>query len=1191
MNKRPHQDDEPDASHSKRQRTFDIASNGGVQTSHDASPPLAHGDYTIAWICALPLELAASRAMLDEEHRLLPSQPGDDNAYVLGRIDEHNVVMACLPGQYGTNNAAIVATDLKRSFPSIRATLMVGIGGGAPSMADLRLGDVVVGTRVMQYDMGKDVGDGRFEITAHPKIPSRRLLSAVTNLRAIHERDASSARVRTLLRTRLSSHTRPSQPDRLFQASYEHLPGAPTCDGCDPEKVEPRRVRVSDEPKIYYGGIASGNRVMRNARTRDDNTRRLSVLCFEMEAAGMMDNLQCLPIRGICDYSDSHKNKDWQSYAAATAAAYSRELLEALPPAFGEPGRATTWFSTVSKPDTVASERRQRLLESLDFPKIDARKTTIRAAHAKTCRWFLRHSKYQDWLDPGKQSRNHGFLWMRGKAGAGKSTMMKFVYLETKKKSKNTGTAVASFFFNARGDYLEKSITGMYRSLLTQLLKVFPDLQPVLDDTDIVPWSQQDCPDLNALKELLRSAVMALGQRSFTCFIDALDECDEQEVRDMVQFFEELAETTTDGGIQFRICFSSRPYPYIDIRPEVLLTLEEESGHADDLAQYVRSHLRIANVSLHAELQAQILDKAAGIFMWIVLVVEILNKESSHGALALRRRLAEIPSKLSELFKNILTRDQDRVEWLLLCVLWVLCAKRPLSPAEFRHALWAGLLEQDMVDPDLPDDTDMDAVKLVTSSSKGLAEVTKSKQPTVQFIHESVRDFLVKENGLRELWPDLGFEWESRSHERLRRCCATYLSLPGVQAIVNGPEDGDERDALAGRYSFLEYATQQVLYHANVAALVIPQDDFLSQFFASAGIRVINLFERFKSRRYGRDATPLYVLADKGLENLIRPQMKNEVAILAPGERYEYPLFTALANGHKGAAAALLGLSSITCDGVDITEGLQYKKDLTRYTGRTPLSWAAQEGRLSIVKALVEGGADTNESDRSGHKPFLRASSNGHEDVARLLIDSGADIHARYRGWTALMWASLNGHEAVARLLIDNGADVNARDLAGVTVLICASRSTCEAVVRLLIEKGADVDTRDLVGWTALIWASAEGCEAVARLLIDSRADVRAQAKDGWTALIGFSKHGYEAVARLLIEKGADVDTRDLGGWTALIWASSNGHEAVARLLIEQGADVDARAKDGRTALMQASSKGHEAVARLLRCSSGEQRG
>lgn len=356
MNKRPYQDDEPDSSLSKRARTFDAVSNGWRDRRLDASPRLAHGDYTIAWICALPLELTTSRKMLDEEHQLLPSQPGDDNAYVLGCIDQHNVVMACLPGQYGTNNAAIVATDLKRSFPNICATLMVGIGGGAPSIADLRLGDVVVGTRVIQYDMGKDVGDGMFEITAHPKTPLRRLSSVVMNLRAIHdERDASSARVTTLLRNRLTSHARPSQPDRLFQASYEHIPGAPTCHGCNLEKVEPRRVRVSDEPKIFHGVIASGNRVMRNARARDDTSREHSVLCFEMEAAGMMDNLQCLPIRGICDYSDSHKNKDWQRYAAATAAAYARELLEALPPTSGEPGRATTYLGTMSKSDTVGT--------------------------------------------------------------------------------------------------------------------------------------------------------------------------------------------------------------------------------------------------------------------------------------------------------------------------------------------------------------------------------------------------------------------------------------------------------------------------------------------------------------------------------------------------------------------------------------------------------------------------------------------------------------------------------------------------------------------------------------------------------------------------------------------------------------------------------------------------------------------
>ncbi|KAL2131173.1 hypothetical protein VTI74DRAFT_5460 [Chaetomium olivicolor] len=491
--------------------------------------------------------------MLDELHPRLPNLDRDDNTYVLGRIDQHNVVMACLPGQYGTNNAAIVATNLKRSFPNIRATLMVGIGGGSPSQADIYLGDVVVGTRVMQYDMGKVTAGGLFQETADAKTPARLLSSAVSALRSKHG--------------------------------------------------------------IHYGVIASGNKVMKDGKAWDDIAQRLSALCFEMEAAGMMDNLQCLPIRGICGYSDSHKNKEWQAYSAATAAAYARELLEELAPSSKKLTRTPTYIANTSQPNTAD-----------DY----------------------------DWLDPRKQSQHHGFLWMRGKAGAGKSTMMKFVYLETKKTLKKPGMAVASFFFNARGDYLERSISGMYRSLLLQLLQEFSDLQFVLDDTDILPWNQQGCPDLNALKELLNSTIIALGQRCFTCFVDALDECDELEVRDMVQFFEELAE-----------------------------------------------------------------------------IVEILNNESSHGALALRKELSEIPAKLSELFRSMLARDQQRPESLKLCILWILFAKRPLSPAEFRHALWAGL----------PDDTCLDAVKLVTSSSKGLAEITKSNHPTVQFIHESVRDF------------------------------------------------------------------------------------------------------------------------------------------------------------------------------------------------------------------------------------------------------------------------------------------------------------------------------------------------------------------------------------------------------------------------------------------------------------------
>lgn len=94
----------------------------------------SHNDYTVGWVFALALEMAAARAMLDAEHEKLPKPRTDINNYILGELYGHNVVIACLPsGVYGTNSAAVVASQMLTTFPSIRFGLMVGIGGGVPS--------------------------------------------------------------------------------------------------------------------------------------------------------------------------------------------------------------------------------------------------------------------------------------------------------------------------------------------------------------------------------------------------------------------------------------------------------------------------------------------------------------------------------------------------------------------------------------------------------------------------------------------------------------------------------------------------------------------------------------------------------------------------------------------------------------------------------------------------------------------------------------------------------------------------------------------------------------------------------------------------------------------------------------------------------------------------------------------------
>lgn len=305
------------------------------------SPSLEAHEYTVAWICALPIEMAAAEAMLDEKHSSLSTITGDDNTYVAGKVGFHNVIIACLPtGVYGTTSAANVASQMRLTFKGIRFGLMVGIAGGVPSADhDIRLGDVVVGkpTRdfggVIQYDYGKTVSGGRLERTGVLNKPPTILLTAMTALQSAHI--ANKSRITDLIADMAERHPRMKgkftydsrREDLLFESEYDHAEHGTTCDGCDRHRLVNRTPRDEIDPVIHYGLIASGNQVMKDGRTRDQLARELGILCFEMEAAGLVDTFPCLVVRGICDYADSHKNKQWQEYAAATAAGYAKELL------------------------------------------------------------------------------------------------------------------------------------------------------------------------------------------------------------------------------------------------------------------------------------------------------------------------------------------------------------------------------------------------------------------------------------------------------------------------------------------------------------------------------------------------------------------------------------------------------------------------------------------------------------------------------------------------------------------------------------------------------------------------------------------------------------------------------------------------------------------------------------------------
>jgi nucleoside phosphorylase len=305
---------------------------------------LRREDYTVGWVCALPVELAAAKAMLDEKHEDAIREVGDndENVYCMGSIAGHNVVIVCLPaGHIGNNPAATVATQMQAAFKCIRFGLMVGIGGGVPNAeADIRLGDVVVSKPqssfggVVQYDFGRTTPNG-LERIGSLNSPPQILLSAVSIVQAnaLLSESTLSGHLSTLERIPTFQRRR-AGPDLLFKAAYNHEHGA-TCDQCSVKSRQPRPERESGaEVTIHYGTIASGNQVMKDAAERNRVSAELGgILCFEMEAAGLMNSFPCLVIRGISDYADTHKNYQWQAHAAGTAAAYAKELLSVIPAA------------------------------------------------------------------------------------------------------------------------------------------------------------------------------------------------------------------------------------------------------------------------------------------------------------------------------------------------------------------------------------------------------------------------------------------------------------------------------------------------------------------------------------------------------------------------------------------------------------------------------------------------------------------------------------------------------------------------------------------------------------------------------------------------------------------------------------------------------------------------------------------
>lgn len=331
--------------------------------------PNSRDDFTIAIICALTVEAEAVEEHFDETFdrlsKVYGKHPRDINAYINGRIGVHNVVLAYMP-EMGKASAARVASNMPFSYPNIGIGLVVGICGGAPrspSDEDMFLGDVMMSDAVMEYDLGEQNPSGFKrqsaikDVLGHPDSEIRNVLASI---KASGTRREFQDQVLQHLQKIHQSNEKWQRPrftdDVVFNSSYHHKhhgdaslvdclcsegnhasfrcqdAAAQNCTelGCHENQI--RRRRCSTEPEnvsIHIGTVGSSSTVMKSGEDRDQLVKTEQVLGVEMEGAGVWDIFPCIIIiKGVCDYADSHKNKIWQAYAAATGSCAAKTLLE-----------------------------------------------------------------------------------------------------------------------------------------------------------------------------------------------------------------------------------------------------------------------------------------------------------------------------------------------------------------------------------------------------------------------------------------------------------------------------------------------------------------------------------------------------------------------------------------------------------------------------------------------------------------------------------------------------------------------------------------------------------------------------------------------------------------------------------------------------------------------------------------------
>ncbi|THV51253.1 hypothetical protein BGAL_0117g00080 [Botrytis galanthina] len=852
------------------------------------------------------------------------------------------------------------------------------------------------------------------------------------------------------------------------------------------------------------------------------------------------------------------------------------------------------------------------VLSSIYYPELGQRRRNANNAYKGTCSWISENRSYLQWKDTQRS-----LIWIKGKPGAGKSTLM--AYVLSNFRHPDSRHLVLNFFFHGRGAPLQKSPEGMYRELLYQLYSqaspIRERLRKSFAEREALGQLDNDCVwGEDELKEWLFNGITWIAQsQPVVLFVDALDEAGDDNARMLIDYFDDMKKRVSQDGDDgsLKICVSCRHYPNVSLSEGFEVNMENHNMR--DIALFVNSQLatRITNwnndrVTSHGrdEMEAAIVRKSLGVFQWVKLVVP-MAAETFNDTESLKEvhvMLEKVQDDLAAVYENILTnviKVKYRPKTLLL-MQWIALAERPLTATELRiamacdngaenpgHKRWED--SEDYIESDRRMET------LLKTFSGGLVEIAlyTSGLYRVQFIHQTVVDFMLTGGLLflvQYLTPqdfatyDIGTGTANariigQSQDRLSRSCVNYVKLPEISQ-ENWVDDSEKvEDLKAHKYHFFEYAIQKWWVHAEKAERrgmcqrhLVQHLEEPPEFFD----KYITLERAIDIHSYGlRDgSTILHFMAYANLQGPAKEILKRGDSVEDQDRGSIRPLHCAAYRGHKEMVQLLLDA------GADITATQDHRL--------TALEVAASRAHEDVIHLLLERGADINAISNSG-TALEGAAASGDIHLVRKLLDIGAKVNQEgHFGSTPLKAAAEKGHVEIVRLLLENGADVNHYEEYTGTALQRAAMYAHDEVIGILLEKGALINAPGGRHGSALHCA----CDALTlyhdtgttiellRSLLDQGADVNmydgpwgsplAAAINRWGSLTA-NKKEIDARIILLLEKGADVNPPPGGIGNPLIAAAGHGNVNLLSLLLSHGADINAIGGYSNTALCEAS--------------------